>query len=160
MKFTPLIIGFFILIIFFGFVAKEESSHHLTLDDVTIISPIIENEDSNNDNIKFIHTIKLSYEDKLGRVITLRNGDTLRNRCSYNTSLKLYSESDSLELISDSRMSCYITAFFNLKDREVQWLKTYMVRRIKIVNMTTDSEFNYINPQPLFFKNLFNKYNK
>jgi hypothetical protein len=160
MKYTPLIIGFFILLVFFGFVAKEESEGQLQLDETTIITPIVENEDSNNDNIKFIHTIKVEYQDKLGRVIKLRNGDTITNRCSHNTSLKLYSESDSLELISDSRMSCYITAFFNLSTRQIEWLKTYMVKRIKIVNMTTESAFTFENPNPLYLKEKFNKYNK
>jgi hypothetical protein len=160
MKYTPLIIGFFILIVFFSFAAKEESTRQLQLDETTIITPIVENEDSNNDNIKFIHTIKVEYQDKLGRVIKLRNGDTITNRCSNNTSLKLYSESDSLELISDSRMSCKISAFFNLSTRQIEWLKTYMVQRIKIVNMTTDSEFTFENPNPLYLKEKFNKYNK
>lgn len=159
-KTLPLIIGLFILILFMSFVTHTEKERHLQLDETTIITPIIENEDSNNDNIKFIHTIKVEYQDKLGRVIKLRNGDTLTNRCSYNTSLKLYSESDSLELKSENRMSCKISAFFNLTQREIEWLKTYMVKRIKIVNMTTESAFTFENPNPLYLKDKFNKYNK
>jgi hypothetical protein len=57
-------------------------------------------------------------------------------------------------------MSCKISAFFNLSQREVEWLKTYMVQSIKIVNIITESAFTFENPNPLYLKEKFNKYNK
>jgi hypothetical protein len=135
-----------------------ESDSSLYLDLNTTITAIIENEELPLQS-QYIRTLKVTYKDFLDKPIKLQNGDKLYNRCSFESQLIMYSESDSLVLDSWKRMSCEITAFFNLTKRDSEWLKYHVVNSITIKNITTNYCKNYKNEQPLFFNNIIKKYN-
>jgi hypothetical protein len=142
----------------FSYLLYKEHNSSLYLDLNTTITAIIENEELPLQS-QYIRTLKVTYKDFLDKPIKLQNGDKLYNRCSFESQLIMYSESDSLVLDSWKRMSCEITAFFNLTKRDSEWLKYHVVNSITIKNITTNYCKNYKNEQPLFFNNIIKKYN-
>jgi len=170
LKIAPLVILVFIILLMSFTTHKrindkqnndiENGIGVLQLDGTTVIMPILENEDSEIESEKYIRTLKLYYEDKLDKPIRLRNGDKIYNRCSYQSQLIFFSESDSLSIASWKRMSCEVVAFFNLEKRDEQWLKTYMIKKIKLRNLSTDCEFTFEDFNPLYLRELLRKYNK
>jgi len=156
----PIISIFFVLFLFMNFTNKKYEKTFLELDDTTFIIPIIENEDSQNENDKYIRTLKVGYVDRLDKPIKLQNGDKLFYRCSYESQMIFYSESDSLVMASWKRMSCEVIAFFNLNENEVKWVKENSINRIKIRNVTTNFEKTFKNDEPEFLQALFIRFNK
>jgi len=156
----PIISIFFVLFLFMNFTNKKYEKTFLELDDTTFIIPIIENEDSQNENDKYIRTLKVGYVDRLDKPIKLQNGDKLFYRCSYESQMIFYSESDSLVMASWKRMSCEVIAFFNLKENDVKWVKENSINRIKIRNVTTNFEKTFKNDEPEFLQALFIRFNK
>lgn len=159
LKIAPLVILVFIILLM-SFTYKKKIEDPYQLDQTTVIIPIIENEDSNIESEKYIRTFKVFYQDRLAKPIKLQNGDRLFNRCSYESQITFYSESDSLVMGSWKRMSCEIIAFFNLQERDNMWLKTHVIKKIKIVNITTDKCLEYNDVKPTYFFDLLNTYNK
>jgi len=158
LKIAPLVILIFIILLMSFTNKKIEDPYQL--DSTTVIIPIIENKESNIQSEKYIRTFKIYYEDKLDKPIKLQNGERLFNRCSYQSQITFYSESDSLVIGSWKRMSCEIVAFFNLKEMENMWLKTHTINKIKIVNITTDKCLEYKDVKSTYFFDLLNTYNK
>lgn len=138
---------------------KEDDTNSLYLDLNTIITPIIENVDEPMKD-RYIRTIKVHYKDYLEKPIILQNGDKLYNRCSYQSLITFYSETDSLKIVSTQRMSCEIVAFFNFNNEDITWLKANDIDKIRINNMTTNYNFLEKNPQPDYLKNLLTLYNE
>ena len=158
-KYTLPITLILILFVSFGFMKSYDTFEEpLYLDLNTTIQCIIENSNGSNED-KYIRTLKVTYKDHLDKPIKLQNGDKLYNRCSFESELVLYSESDSLVLNSWRRMSCEIIAFFNLKQRDSEWLKVHTVNKLKIKNITTDFCEIYKNEEPLYLMNIIKKYN-
>lgn len=148
-----------ILFVSFGFIKSYDTSEEpLYLDLNTTIQCIIENADGSEKD-KYVRTLKVTYKDHLDKPIKLQNGDKLYNRCSFESQIVLYSESDSLVLNSWKRMSCEIVAFFNLKQRDSEWLKVHTVKKIQIKNITTDFCESYDNQEPLYLATIIKKYN-
>lgn len=170
LKIAPLVILVFIILLMSFTTHKrindkqnndiENGIGVLQLDGTTVIIPILENEDSKIESEKYIRTLKVQYSDKLDKPIRLRNGDKIYNRCSYQSHIKFYSESDSLSIESWKRMSCEVVAFFNLTQRDSEWLKTYRIKKIKIRNLSTDCEFTFEDFNSLYLKEMISKYNK
>lgn len=138
-----------------GFISFEKENIFLGLHDNTYIYPIIDNLDTPNKT--FIRTLKVKYLDKNTKV---KINDSTYYRCAYETRLTLYSVYDSLELNSISRKSCDIVAFFNLDDKQKNWMLNNHVYFLKIKNMNTKYEVLLENSQPRFFVNTFLKYDK
>jgi len=129
----------FILIIFlmvflsFQFQVEED---RLQLDKTNYIQPIIDNEGTKE---AFIKTLKVSYKD-LNTKVKSYQSDSTYYRCAYNTKVVFYSVDDSLVIKSENRKSCEINAFFNLVDRQYQWLMEQHIFYIKITNENTKYE--------------------
>jgi hypothetical protein len=160
LKIAPLVILVFIILLM-SFTNKKTIEDPYQLDTTTVIIPIIENEDSDIQSEKYIRTFKVFYQDRLAKPIKLQNGERLFNRCSYESQIIFYSEEDSLAIGSWKRMSCEIIAFFNLQERDNMWLKTHVIKKIKIVNITTDACFEFDKlDKPNYFFDLLNTYNR
>lgn len=129
----------------------------LYLDIGTTLQVLIDNEGTTD---SYIRTLKVTYLDRLDKPIKLQNGDKLYNRCSYQSSIILYSKTDSLTLHSEKRMSCEIAAFFNLAEEDIIWLKENEFKEIAIINITTDFRKTYRNYQADYLKNLIIEHNK
>lgn len=144
MKKTTIILFFLfsLIIVFFSFKEKEESTI-LKLDNNNYIQPIIDNEGTKE---AFIRTLKVHYKDLNTRVKT-RPSDTTYYRCAFKTSIIFYSVFDSLKLVSESRKSCEINAFFNLSDDEYKWLRVNSFYFVKITNENT--RYQIIHDIPL-----------
>lgn len=149
-----------ILFVSFGFIKSYDTSEEpLYLDLNTTIQCIIENADGSEKD-KYVRTLKVTYKDHLDKPIKLQNGDKLYNRCSFESQIVLYSESDSLVLNSWKRMSCEILSVFNLSPPSIMFLKTNQINKIIVCNTLTENCYECTFNNRNYFIDVFSEYHK
>jgi len=126
----------------------------LFLDVKNYIVPIIENEDQEAE-YRYTRTLKIYYIDPTTTKIYLSDGSTLDSYCSDQTELTIITfKNDTINAISQRRMSCKILAVVNLTTAQVKKLTESKTKEVTITNLVTNNSYKYEIHTDYFQKNL------
>jgi hypothetical protein len=160
MKNTLLSCTFLLLLFTIDFSGPKEVFNNiqpapLFLDAKNYIVPILENEDSEPE-FRYTRTLKVYYVDPMENKILLRDGTYMESYCSDQTELTIVTfANDTINVLSQKKMSCKISAIINLTTNQVVKLKKSRTKEILIKNLVTDNAYKYEVHTDYFQKNLF-----